>query len=34
MEDQALDNQVAIADADANDSEAVENQEVENEFES
>ena len=34
MEDQALDNQVAIADADANDSEAVENQETENEFES
>lgn len=34
MEDQALDNQVAIADADANDSEAVENQEVESEFES
>lgn len=34
MEDQALDNQVAIADADVNDSEAVENQEVENEFES
>lgn len=34
MEDQALDNQVAIADADVNDSEAVENQEVESEFES
>lgn len=34
MEDQALDNQVAIADADVNDSEAVENQEAGNEFES
>lgn len=34
MEGQTLDNQVAIADADVNDSEAVENQEVENEFES
>lgn len=34
MEDQALDNQVAIADADVNDSEAVENQEVESEFDS
>lgn len=34
MEDQALDSQVTLADADVNESEAVENQEVENEFES